>query len=552
VLEANITSGILSQEKYVEDMNATIAKYKSLAPKSPPPLKAKLLKHIQLMESELTEPPPEEEEEAAAPQASKPSALTHEALMQKEVYNYCYGELMELMEAFTYLKDTGMTGQMEAVMRKAEQCQKVVDRFKAGEEPTNYVAPLLPEDMVGMSEPARVQNLEQIISLMQASSNAYKEKALAAIKAGDKPTAVQHKAKMQRFEKMANLAAEMRLNPWQPLPILVQEELKVVETVINPEIAENELLIIIADATGFSDSDSFYCIGQLALANSQNYNFTTRPVQRVNQHGFSHTEKVSLDIKQMPSLDRRRLTIAIWQHRSVWSDVSLGTVTVKLVNLGAKCTVEGKEALARGGPTVKVVLKIRKALKVQETRTISQHETVITSIPPPFKKADGSLFSPSRAPLQPSVPSASRPSPMQEESKLVPGAPKPAPAASNLAPEELKDPNILSNLNSFEVLEAEKGRLTGLIGQAREKGANPAALQAKQREVMKKQAMIQVQVDNGVISPDAYQKVLNESIQHDMQLAGYFKGQGDAERLRMVVDRVKTMKKELAEMAGQS
>lgn len=533
----------------MEDMNATISKYKSLAPKSPAPLKAKLLKHIQLMESELSEPPAEEEEEAPAPQ-SRPSApaLTHEALMRKEVYSYCYGELMELKDAFMYLKETGQTGQLEAVMKKAEQCQKVVDRFKAGEEPTNYVAPLLPQDLIGVSEPTRLQNLEQVITHMQTSMSAYKEKALAAIKAGDKPTAVQHKAKMQRFEKMANLAAELRLNPWQPLPVLVQEELKVTETVVNPEVAENELVIIIADATGFADSDSFYCIGQLALANSQNYNFTTRAVQRVNQHGFNHSEKVTLDPKQMPSLDRRRLTIEVWQHRSLWSDVSLGTFTVKLVDLGSKCTVEGKQALARAGPTVKVVLKVRKALKVQETRTITQHETVIGSIPPPFKKADGSLFSPSRAP----VPAQAASRPLPEESKSVPVASKPVPAAATLAPEELKDPNVLVNLNSFEVLEAEKSRLMGLIGQAREKGANPAPLQARQREVMKKQAMIQAQVDNGVITPEAYQRVLNESIQHDMQLAQYFKGQGDAERLRMVVDRVKTMKKELAEMAGQS
>lgn len=542
----------------MEDINAAVSKYKSLAPKSPPPLKSKLLKHIQLMESELTEPPAEEEEEDPAPQASRPAVpmLTHEVLMQKEVYSYCYGELLELKEAFMYLKESGLSGQMEAVMRKAEQCQKVVDRFKAGEEPTNYVAPLLPEDLIGMPEPTRLQNLEQIISRMQASQASYKEKALAAIKAGDKATAVQLKGKMQRFEKMANLAADMRLNPWQPLPILVQEELKVTEMVTNEELTENEFLIVLADATGFSDSDSFYCIGQLALANSQNYSFTSRAIQRVNQHGFSHSEKVTLDPKQMPSLDRRRLTIEVWQHRTVWSDVSMGNFVVKLTDLGAKCTVESKQALARGGPTVKVVLKVKKALKAQETRTIIQHETVIGSIPPPFKKADGSLFTPSRLPSQPAAqsPAVPRPSPIPEESKSVPSASKPAPAGSNLIPEELKDPNILNNLNSFEVLEAEKSRLMGLIGQARERGADPAPLQARQREVMKKQVMIQAQVENGVITPEAYQRVLNESIQHDMQLAVYFKGQGDAERLRIVVERVKTMKKELAEMqaAGQA
>lgn len=553
MLETNITSGILSQEKYVADINATITKYKSQAPKSPPRLKAKLLKHIELMESELSEPPPEEEEEDPVPPSQPRPTLTHEELMQKEVYNYCYSELLELKDAFLYLRETGQTAQLEAVMKKAEQCQKVVDRFKAGEEPTHYVAPLLPEDLLGMTEPVRLRSLEQIISQMQASQAAYKDKAIAAIKAGDKATAAQHKGKMQRYEKMANLASELRQNPWQPLPVLVQEEIKLTEQVANEELAENEVCVVLSDATGFPDSDSFYCTGQLALANSQTVSFTSRPVQRVNQHGFKHIEKMTIDPKQIPSLDRRRLTIEVWQHRTLWSDVSMGSFTVKLAELAGKCTVEMKQALSRGGPTLKVVVQVKRALKAQETRTVSVHETVIGSVLPPFKKADGSLFAPSKAaPPQPSQaapgPSQSAgaraPPPIQEESKSIP-------SPSSLSPEEIKDPTILSNLNSYEVLEAEKNRLLALIAQAREKGVNPAPYQNKQREVMRKQATIQAQVDNGVITPEAYQKVVSDSIEHDMQLARYFKEKGDAERLKIVVERVKTMKKELAEMAGQ-
>ena len=554
------------------DVNAAIEKNKKEAARAPPGLKAKLLKHAALMESELAEPPPEDEEDepASAPAASSPPAKalpTHESLMQNEVYSYCYSELLELKDAFMYLRDLGENERMEAVMKKAEACQGIVNRFKAGEVSSSYVAPLIPQDLLGVGEQERLAKLEEISSKMQETFSQYKDKAVAALRMGDKAAAVQHKGKMQRFEKFVKIVAELRLNPWQPLPILTNEETRVEEPVSNPEIGENDLIIILGEATGFAEGEYYYAVCALPLNSPAVYNFTTKQVRDVTKNGFNHIEKVVLDPRVYPSLERRRLNIEVFQHRTLRSDASLGSTVVKLTDLAAHCTVEGKFPLGRGGPTVKVILQVRKALKANEVKTVAYQELVITKIPPPFKKADGSYFAERQAPpvQERQAPPVQQRQPMVEEEKKtvarpqqpagapqqpVAGVQQGAAAPAALLPEELKDPTVLNNLNSFEVLEAEKERLTQLISQARDRDENPAPLIAKQREVLKKLTLIQVQVDQGRITMEEYTKVLNESVAHDIELAKYFKAQGDEARLRLVVERVKLMRKELAEIAS--
>ena len=61
---------------------------------------------------------------------------------------------------------------------------------------------------------------------------------------------------------------------------------------------------------------------------------------------------------------------------------------------------------------------------------------------------------------------------------------------ASLSPQEISNPGIIDNLNSYEVLEYEMERLNKVIIEMRSSGKDPGALVNHQREVMKKKMII--------------------------------------------------------------
>jgi hypothetical protein len=103
----------------------------------------------------------------------------------------------------------------------------------------------------------------------------------------------------------------------------------------------------------------------------------------------------------------------------------------------------------------------------------------------------------------------------------------------------------LDDIYCVEVLEQEVIRLTALIKKKRFDGENISDLQRLQMATVRKKEMLKAQIDNGVISIPQYIAALEGQIVSDMERARAYKARGDSAALGVVMQRMRTTKKEM-------
>jgi hypothetical protein len=556
MLTTNIQSGILSQETYVENIQQKIEENKKIVEKANREVRARLMKHIELMEAELADIPDEEEEEEEeeegeqeeekiAPQ-KQPTEISHEELYETNLMYRDIGNLYdEYKRGFLYLRQLGETTLCNNLIEKAETLGKILSDMRRGKEPSGKINPLMPSDITGMTESERLKRLEELIEYTTKQHEEAKQQALACLKQKDKEGAVAKKREMLSHEKKLKELEDAKKNPWQLPPRVNVKKLSRREEVMNSDLGPTTIELGYGKAEGLKNDDSYYIQYGLTLHAGQNIERKLAVKKHVLTEGFGYLEKFNLDAKSFASLDKRRINIEIFEKRMIRSDKSIGNINLKLADCANKCNLNFKLPISKSsGIYLNMTLRLHKALKVKEYHEVPYEETTIEEMPPSFKDASGQAIVPkSNLPEETKEPKRGAPSP---------AGPKQATEASaDLSPAEITDPSILDNLNSYEVLSMEIERLTELINKLRSDGKNVTPLINRQRDVMRKKAIIETQVGNGMISPEQYKEVLENQISHDMQLAKYFKDNGDRAKLELVIKRVQIMKKEVSELEGE-
>ena len=523
LLTANINSGIISQEQYVASLHKKIQEHQLKPTK-------KTAKHVQLMQQELEEDEEDEEDEETLEQPQDQTLSIHEHLMQTNFrYRKHYEVFEELKEAFNYLKGIGARERCEKVLQKTEKVHRNIEEFKSGNQPSEEFLPLTPEDITGMSEAQRKQSIAKLQKFCLQKAAEAKEKALEALKTKDTDSAKVFKKEMLDYEKQAKQLEESMQNPWQiPPKVGVKSALRAVAA-INEEVPEGVLEVYFGKCEGLKDSEQYFVEYSLTGASDKVYKGRTTAVKKLNQKGFKEFLRVQLDPKTYSSLYRRRMNFEVFESHTIRSNKSKAKATIKLEQLGNTCSYQLTVPFSRKGPNLELVLKVRKAFVKNEVKQVTENVEYVESLVPAFKELEKQQ---SKQPEKKS----------KEDSKEEVNP-------RNFSKQELEDPNCIENLNSYEVLEAQIENLKQAIIACRSNGKDPGSLLNKQREVMKKMSIIETQTENGMITPEQYKEVLNNQIQHDVELAKYFKQQKQQAKLQVVVNRVKTMKKELAELS---
>ena len=561
LLSTNAEAGILTPEEYERQVNEKIKEYEGCIAQGHR-YAGKMQRHVELMKTEIEEmkaAPEEEDPSPASPSPASPNPASpnpaspnpasanpvstgsinvHDQLMTTNaMYRYCYGQLAELKQAFEYLRRYGLVERMGVVLEKAEIYQRVINEFRAGKVPSMPLVSLSPKDLFGLLESERLARLDELILAVRKLASHYKSKALEALRTKDTEEAQRLKAKMQLNEKHALDLESMKENPWLPLPKVSAQQVTERVRACNEDVPENVLRITVEKVSGVADTDAVYVTGVLTLQNSES-RFQTPSVKKAASKGINYVHTVTLDPAQLQSLDRRRFTVELFTLQGV----SLGSQAIKTTPLEEKCTCPFTIPLTRSGtPSVKVIFAVRQALKQAEYVTLTTQQLTIVNYLPPFKHADGRLYDISaQAPPSNPVPSP------QEEVKSAPVTQAP----QGISPEELKDPNILTNLNAHSVLEEENKRLMEMIPRMRAEGKDVSDLIPRQREVSRKFITLQQQVSNGLIQPSEYKSVLESSVQHDQLLFQALRDRKENSKASMVAKRIEMMQTELRELGS--
>lgn len=553
MLTTNIQSGILSQETYVENIQQKIEENKRIVEKANREVRARLMKHIELMEAELADIPDEEEEEeeieSQQEEEKQTTEISHEELYETNLMYRDIGNLYdEYKRGFLYLRQLGETTLCNNLIEKAETLGKILSDMRRGKEPSGKINPLMPSDITGMTESERLKRLEELIEYTTKQHEEAKQQALACLKQKDKEGAVAKKREMLGHEKKLKELEDAKKNPWQLPPKVNVKKLSRREELMNSDLGPTTIELGFGKAEGLKNDDSYYIQYTLTLHAGQNIDRKLAVKKHVITEGFGYLEKFNLDAKSFSSLDKRRINLEIFEKRMIRSDKSLGSINLKLADCANKCNLSLKLPISKtNGIYLNMTLRLHKALKVKEYHEVPYEETTIEEMPPAFKDPSGQSLVPKS-----NIPEETKEATRRAPSGPSPAGPKPASEASaDLSPAEISDPSILDNLNSYEVLSMEIERLTDIINKLRSDGKNVTPFINRQRDVMRKKAIIETQVGNGMISPEQYKEVLEKQISHDMQLAKFFKDKGDNAKLQLVLKRVQVMKKEVSELESE-
>jgi hypothetical protein len=112
--------------------------------------------------------------------------------------------------------------------------------------------------------------------------------------------------------------------------------------------------------------------------------------------------------------------------------------------------------------------------------------------------------------------------------------------------EELKDVDILDNLNSIKVLNDRLGKLNKIISKI--DGRTPKELLQKKVKINVKLNSLKEQMNSGEIEPKDYLELMEYQLKHDVLLCRYLKQENEMEKAKNVFSRINLLKEEINEL----
>ncbi|KYR01169.1 hypothetical protein DLAC_02278 [Tieghemostelium lacteum] len=324
-------------------------------------------------------------------------------------------------------------------------------------------------------------------------------------------------------------------------------------------------------------------------------------VQKFQSPGFQTTKeqwnyKTKFAIERKKSfqrvLEKKKLTLVFCSSRMLFLKSVIGKAEIKLLDLLTKCEISErvpilKESSKREtGGFIHVSLRMNRPLLTNEVKTTiekvlvldspialnpNNSQTQITTTTTTTTVASSSISTsnvtpqpPTTAVPKPQPPTVVKPQPTQPPQPTVakPQPPQPQPTQTttptkpqqppqqpqptqtppnNAEDEDIEDFESIDKIVSNNVME---GMIENLKAQIAAQGPKQELIDQKQALEMKLQ-ILEVQVQAGMLSIEAYTQQINNAIESDKKLAVRLKAKGEVEKALKVMGRVKIMKAEL-------
>ena len=490
--------------------------------------------------------------------------------------------LNEYRAALEYFKTNGLSEQqapcIESAKKICRELKKIQDgNWKAVDE-FALPDPITPTYIYGYSNDERKKKFTKIITEIfnqkkEVSENL--QKKLEALKKlpKSKLQKIQNvvkkdldamRTRKEKFEKILSLLKLKFQDKWVPAPLFVenQEEIKVEK--INNEIPENCVKMIIGK-TDYK-KDKLTVIVKLVEAKGNEVTYESKPKGDLTKEIDWKLEKG--DFK---SFFRKGVIVELYEKGFLGIKNNLKGVC-KIEPRGLKNHLELTEKFPiemedkkDNGPKLEVSFKLRTPCHEPEYTTETKTVFNITKIFPPFKgenKNEAAITMPVNTPKvtpqdlkvnsgapQKKPPQTTAPqkiaTPQQNPQPVKKGPPI---DKSKFSEEELKDPDCIDALNTLEVLEFKHSKYEAI--RAKIDGRTPRELMQK---IIKIKCKINVLNDSlgDSIGPEDYLTLLKNTYAHDRLLAEYFAQQNDAEKAKLVNERLPLLVKETGELKQQ-
>ena len=268
-----------------------------------------------------------------------------------------------------------------------------------------------------------------------------------------------------------------------------------------------------------------------------------------------------------PVISQKVNKIILIQFRFFGSKLK-GSLKLNLTALKSQCEISGSydiELLSkRLTPKIDIAIKLRTPFMEPEFISKPKEVFEISKLYPEFKidTTGGAPFESSAAPIetgpkkpettsqpkkqtQPQQPTqTSQNKPQQQQQTQQPQQNKTVINKSNFKAEELKDPDIVDNLNSMEVINYKLAELEKKIKEI--SGRTPKSLKDKLIQLKCKKNVLEESLGD-TIDPPKYVVMMKNQLEHDKLLFQYFMQEKDEVNAALVKPRITYLMKEIKE-----
>ncbi|EFA78942.1 hypothetical protein PPL_08410 [Heterostelium album PN500] len=373
------------------------------------------------------------------------------------------------------------------------------------------------------------------------------------------------------------------------------ENKEIQNEVINQDIKENEMVITIGKyefPKSFGNIDSYAQMDFPYPSTDEPTKLTTGSSNSVTSKDYAFKTTITMEKKKtfLRVAEKKKVQLSIVSSKMFFMKSVVGKCEIKLAPLMTQCQIIEKAPIMKEGTKkelggyVEISIRLRTPLDSKQiqkkiervlvldgplgetnttttTTTTTASTTTTTFVAPTLITSTPSTPSSTSVPSTPPPPTNTSPeitkptTPSKPETSTPPPTQvaKPAPVPTQKPPastpptpvqneeEEEDDPESLDRIVSNDVMEA---LLESINKQLMAGSAQPELLDRKQA-IELKLMILETQVSSGMLTIENYVKQLEEAILKDKILAKKLVGEGKKEKAMLVMQRVKTMTKEL-------
>eukprot|EP01083_Nonionella_stella_P055653 146697_1 len=334
---------------------------------------------------------------------------------------------------------------------------------------------------------------------------------------------------------------KLRLEPPQHERLTIN-----IETLnVNNDIEENECRIIIGKLSNLATKDSTHIYLTFEVLDT-NFQSATKKVKFSSDFKMTKRCKIENNKKLKNKIKYGKLNIGLFQDK-LFGDVQLGAAVLKLKPLLETSSISQVVTLKPDNGRKKIAdlmvqVKLRKPVLTDGYTVVTKQLIKITKFPEAM----------TRPQPKPKPVTKQEPAPVHKAKQQTKQEPTPVPKArqqtkpnlpKGLTVDMVENPLGIAYIESFECISKEIELMQQEI--LKKGGKNCEDLSERLQGLKTNKTILEVQVNNGILSLEQYTAKIKKAMITDLTLAKYLKSQKRTIEAAKVFQRYKTMKKEI-------
>ena len=500
--------------------------------------------------------------------------------------------LNEYKSAIDYFKKNELTEQQANAIKSAKAISIELKKIQDGKwkEVNEFKLPdpVTPEYIYGYTKEERMAKFKKIITELSEQKKSLINDYNVRIESFKRLSKVQFKkienvakkdldslkAKKEKYEKIIKLLLEKAQDKWVPAPLYIETEEEIQIQKINKDIQDNTVRIIFGKTT-YSKDDRLYLIVKVPETKLE------KTFDQKKPGDWSEKFEWKLEKSDFKSFWKTKIHVDIYEKKTILKDRFKGQFEMEPRGLknhieftdNYKLELEDKK---EEGKTATVTFQVRTPCREAEYITETKKIFQVTRIYPPFNINGGNnndtgiklevsqpkvtaddLKLNNSVSQNPSVPKTTqktqnapvtRPKQGGGAPSKKPGVPKAHIDKSEFKDEELEDPDCINCLNTLQVLEFKLNKYEEIRNKI--DGRTPRELMQRIVKIKCKKNSLSEALGEE-IGPEDYLALLKTTFAHDKKLADYFNQIKDAQKSKLVSERLPLLIKETEELMKQ-